>query len=112
MPALSQSERDRKLSDAFWSEMQRRLEKEPEKIPGSILPRLADYFADYEERERVKEERERAALEQAQEDPLSMILIDGLPLERKNAILLEYTHELRRDLDQAERALQDLNRES
>ncbi len=108
MPTSSPPDRDRKLSDAFWTEMQRRLEKEPEKIPGSILPRLADYFANYEERERAKEERERAALEQAQEDPLSMILLDGLPLERKVTILREYAHELRRDLNEAEKALTTL----
>jgi len=89
--------------------MQRRLEKEPEKIPGTILPRLADYFANYEERERVKQERELAALEQAQEDPLNMILLPGLPLERKNEILMEYTRDLRMDLDKAERALQEIN---
>lgn len=99
------------LSQSFFTELKRRFDEEPEKLPGTIIPRLADFFTAYEDRRRAEVERERAALEQAHEDPLSLILLDGLPLKRRNEILVGYAHDLRKDLRDAERAIQNTNME-
>lgn len=78
------------------------------KIPGSAMPRFLDYFTAHENRKIAQLERERQLQEQAEEDPLSLILVEGLPKARKITILREYAHDLRSDLAQAEHALQEL----
>ena len=103
---LSVEQRLDSLTDEFLTELDRMLKEK--KIPGSAMPRFLDYFTAHENRKIAQLERERQLQEQAEEDPLALILVDGLPLERKVTILREYAHDLRQDLDLAEKALTDL----
>lgn len=97
------------LEESYFAELERRLDKEPEKIPGSILPRLTDFFMEQREKRIAAEERQLALEAEAASDPLKVILLPGLPLARKNHILMEYIRDLRAELDQAEQALGGLN---
>lgn len=106
---MSQVELD-DLGPKLFAEIKRRLDHEPDKLPGTSFPKLIEFFAAREER-KLLEEKAKAEAEARETDPLETILGAGLPPRRKVELLMDMAKNVRAELDRVEQAIQFLTEE-
>jgi len=105
----TRDERLDRLSDSFLDLFEEMVKDK--KITGTALGKVLDFFTAHEHRRKAEREAEAAAREQAQANPLSLILVPGIPKQRKLEIMVEHAHELRRAFEEVEKVVQELEQE-